>query len=61
MVLKQARLYTLEIGDEFRIAGDPIWYRVLTGYDDVGCIRCESVNEDYYDEFPGSYLVMVKI
>ena len=61
MQLRQTRLYTLEKGDEFRVVGEPIWYRVLTGYDDVGCYRCESINEGYYNELPGSYLVMVKV
>ena len=61
MILKQTSLHTLKKGDEFRIVGESIWYKVLTGYDDVGCIGCESINEEYYEEFPGSEIVMVKI
>jgi len=60
-MFKQAKLHTLKKGDEFRIAGESVWYKILKGYDDVGCYRCETVKEGYYDEIPGSYLVMVKI
>ena len=61
MNVKQARLYTLEEGDIFRIAGENVWYRFITGPDDVGCYSFAALDDHWdYHECEGCQLVMLK-